>query len=324
MYRSFLMALVGVFALGTVAMASDTIVLKAGHSANVNEPYHIGLQAFADSVSAKTNDKVKVEIFPNCVLGSEPEMIEGLLLGNLDITVPSNGVLTNFIPSMRIFEVPYLFDSREHMYKVVDGEVGQHLSDAMSSKGFRKLAFYEAGIRHIMTAKKPVNSLEDLKNMKIRTMEIPAHVASFNAFGAKATPLAYGELYSALQSGVVDGAEAANSNYYAKQFHRVAPYWAQVGWTMLVADLIMSESRFASLPADVQQAVLEAAQESAVIERAAYAKTDENLLEQLQAEGVTVTYPDVAPFRAAAESVYKSVINDKETKGMLEIIRSTK
>jgi hypothetical protein len=125
----------------------------------------------------------------------------------------------------------------------MDGPVGQELNGAMQKKGFRLLGFYEAGIRHIMT-KKPIESFEDLQGLKIRTMQVPAHVASFNAFGANATPLAYGELYGALQTGVVDGAEAANTNYNSKKFYEVAPHWATVAWTALVADLIMSEAKF--------------------------------------------------------------------------------
>ena len=322
--KKFLLPLALLLLWSSPAQSAEPIVLKAGHSANVNEPYHIGFLAFAEAVKAKTGGRVVVEVFPNNVLGNELEMIEGLLLGNLDITTPSNGVLTNFVPPLRVFDLPYLFNDRAHMYRVVDGPVGEAMKAEMSKKGFRLLAFYEAGIRHIMTTKKPINSLADLNNLKIRTMEIPGHVASFNAFSAKATPLAYGELYSAMQSGVVDGAEAANSNYYAKQFYRVAPYWAQVGWTMLVSDMIMSEEKFNSLAPDLQKAIMEAAHESAVVERKAYADSDDVLMDQLKAEGVKVTYPDLAPFRTAAEKAYAKVINDDASKKLLEMIKNTK
>ncbi len=223
--RKLLVSLALVAGLASPATAA-TIILKAGHSANPDEPYHVGLLEFARIVAEKTNGQVEVQIFPNNQLGNEKEMIEGLLLGTLDITVPSNGVVTNFVPELGIFDLPFLFRDRPHMYKVMDGPVGQELNGAMQKKGFRLLGFYEAGIRHIMT-KKPINSFEDLQGLKIRTMQVPAHVASFNAFGANATPLAYGELYGALQTGVVDGAEAANTNYNSKKFYEVAPHWAR-------------------------------------------------------------------------------------------------
>lgn len=302
---------------------AETIVLKAGHSANEDEPYHIGLTEFAKIVNEKTEGRVEVQIFPNNQLGNEKEMVEGLLLGTVDITVPSNGVVTNFVKKLGVFDLPFLFRDREHMYKVMDGEVGQILNDAMRENGFHLLGFYEAGIRHIMTREKPINSYDDLAGMKIRTMGVPAHVASFNAFGANATPLPYSELYGALQSGLVDGAEAANTNYNSKKFYEVAPHWAQIGWTALVADLIMSAKKFDSLPADIQEILTEAGLTSATAERAAYSKSDNSLLESLKEKGVKVTTPDPAPFREASQAVYDEFIQTDEDRKLLQMILET-
>jgi len=313
-----------VIALSTaMPLKAETIVLKAGHSANEDEPYHIGLTEFAKIVNEKSEGKVEIQIFPNNQLGNEKEMVEGLLLGTVDITVPSNGVVTNFVSKLGVFDLPFLFRDREHMYKVMDGEVGQTLNNAMREKGFHLLGFYEAGIRHIMTREKPINSYEDLAGMKIRTMGVPAHIASFNAFGANATPLAYSELYGALQSGLVDGAEAANTNYNSKKFYEVAPHWAQIGWTALVADLIMSAKKFDSLPADIQDILSEAGLSSATAERAAYSKSDNSLLESLKEKGVIVTTPDPAPFREASQAVYDEFIQSEEDSKLLQMIIET-
>ena len=315
------LTLVVLLSMTVGAFAAGPIVLKAGHSANTNEPYQIGLEAFAKAVEEKSGGRYKIEIYPNCVLGSESEMIDSLLLGNLDFTVPTNGLLTNYVPLLSVFDLPFLFDTREALYKNVDGKVGEVLAQGLQQKGFRLLAFYEAGVRHIMTVKKPVNSIDDLKGLKIRVMEIPAHIDSFNQFGAKGTPLAYSELYSALQSGVVDGAEAANTNYHAKQFYRVAPYWAEVSWTTLVADLVMSEEKFQSFSKEDQQMFIEAALESAAVERKFYAESDAKLAEELAGLGVTITHPDPAPFRAAAEKVYEKFIKTDEMKELVKLIR---
>lgn len=309
--------------LSALPVMAETIVLKAGHSANEDEPYHIGLTEFARIVKEKSDGRVEVQIFPNNQLGNEKEMVEGLLLGTVDITVPSNGVVTNFVKKLGVFDLPFLFRDRDHMYKVMDGEVGQILNDAMREKGFHLLGFYEAGIRHIMTREKPINSYDDLAGMKIRTMGVPAHVASFNAFGANATPLAYSELYGALQSGLVDGAEAANTNYNSKKFYEVAPHWAQIGWTALVADLIMSAKKFDSLPADIQEILSEAGLVSATAERAAYSKSDNSLLESLKEKGVMVTTPDPAPFREASKAVYDEFIQTEEDRKLLQMILDT-
>ncbi len=309
--------------ISSINAQPETIILRAGHSANTNEPYHIGLQEFARIVNEKSNGRIEVHIYPNNQLGNEKEMIEGLLLGTMDITVPSNGVVTNFVSKLGILDLPFLFRDRQHMYGVMDGRVGDELNNALRAKGFRLLGFYEAGIRHIMSTTRPINSFEDLQGMKIRTMGVPEHVASFNAFGANAVPLAYGELYGALQTGLVDGAEAANTNYSSKKFYEVAPYWAQVGWTALVADLIMSEKKFNALPKDVQKILLEAGLQSATHERKTYADSDNSLLSELKSQGVEVTYPDLAPFREASQLVYDAFVKNEEDRKLLNTILTT-
>ncbi|MEL7967219.1 TRAP transporter substrate-binding protein [Vreelandella neptunia] len=314
-------------AVGVVALASiystfswaESLVLRAGHSANLSEPYQKGLEKFAEVIERETNGEVTVEIFPNNQLGNEREMIEGLLLGTLDIAVPTNGVLTNFVSELSIFDLPFLFDDRQHMYRVMDGEVGERLAGSMQDNGFKLLGFYEAGVRHIVT-QEPVNSIEDLERQSIRTMQIPAHVASFNAFGANASPLAYSELYAALESGVVDGAEAAFTNYQAQRFYEVAPYLAEVSWTTLVADLIMSEERFQSLPEDVQQAVMIAGKESAQYERQVYAEMDARIREELLSAGVEFTQPEIEPFRERSQTVYSEFVDTDQKQELLNVI----
>ena len=206
------------------------------------------------------------------------------------------------------------------MYRVLDGDVGDELAKRLEARGFHLLAFYEAGVRHIMTSDRPVHSIDDLRGLKMRTMPVPAHIASFNAYGANAVAVAYSVLYGGLQTGLVDGAEAANTNYSNKKFYEVAPYWAQLGWVMLTADLLMSDERFRSLPADVQEILQEAAIESAHHERRLYAESDNSLLESLEQQGVSVTYPDPAPFREASEAVYEEFITGDEDRALLEAI----
>ncbi|WP_447555112.1 TRAP transporter substrate-binding protein [Vreelandella sp. EE22] len=298
---------------------ADNLVLRAGHSANLSEPYQKGLEKFAEVVERETNGEVTIQIFPNNQLGNEREMIEGVLLGTLDITVPTNGVLTNFVPELSLFDLPFLFEDRQHMYRVLEGEVGERLADSMQENGFQLLGFYEAGIRHIVT-KEPVNSIEDLERQSIRTMQIPAHVAAFNEFGANAAPLAYSELYAALESGVVDGAEAAFTNYQAQRFYEVAPYLAEVSWTTLVADLIMSEERFLSLPDNVQQALIVAGKESAEYERQVYAEMDARIREELLSAGVEFTQPDLEPFRERAQVVYSEFVDTDQKQELLDAI----
>jgi tripartite ATP-independent transporter DctP family solute receptor len=299
---------------------NEKIILKAGHSTNIDEPYHLGLLEMARIVSEKSAGQVEIQIYPAMQLGSEKSMIEGLLLGTLDIAVTANGSVSNFVREMGVLDLPFLFRSREHLYSVMDGPVGTELGNALQKKGFRLLGFYEAGVRHIMTANTPVHSMDDLAGLKIRTMPVPAHIASFNAFGANAVAVDYGELYGGLQTGLIDGAEAANTNYSNKKFYEVAPYWAQLGWVMLAADLLISEKRFNSLPPAVQQILMDAGRESALLERKLYADSDNSLLEVLVSRGVEVSYPDPAPFREASQGVYDEFVTSDKERALLEAI----
>lgn len=299
---------------------AEKIVLKAGHPANANEPYHLGLVEMARIVNEKSHGRVEIQIFPAMQLGSEKAMIEGLLLGTIDIVVTANGSATNFVPQLGVLDLPFLFRDRPHMYKVMDGPVGKELEKSMEARGFHLLSFYEAGVRHIMTAEKPINAYEDLQGLKIRTMPVPAHIASFNAFGANAVAVDYGELYGGLQTGLVDGAEAANTNYELKKFYEVAPHWAQIGWVILVADVIMSEKKFHSLPPDIQDILMDASRQSAAFERKAYADSDNSLLGVLQGKGVNVTYPDPSPFREASKRVYDEFITTEKDRELLDSI----
>ena len=315
--------------IGAVAVAcslpafSQTINLKAAHSAALDEPYQIGMADFAKRVSAATGGKVTVAVFPNNQLGNERELIEGLPLGIVDVAAPANAVLTNFIPDLVTLDLPFLFRDQAHLERMLNGPLIDVIGEAAAKRGYRVLGLYTAGVRHIMT-KKPINSLADLKGMKIRTMQNPAHVEAFKALGANPTPLAYGELYGALQSGVVDGAEAANTNYHAQKFFEVAPNWAMVSWTVLISPLIMSEARFKSFPADVQAALLKAGRESAVVERAEYARSDAERLETLKKTGVKITSPDLASFRAAVNKVYGDFVKTDTQKKILEVIQAAK
>ena len=204
------------FVAGPVVAAD--IVLKAGHSQNAGEPMDRALHMMREHVEAATGGKVTIEIFPSMQLGGEVEMIKQVLTGSLDITSPSNAPLTNFVPALKIFDMPFLFRDEAHMIKVLRGPVLQDINEIVATSGIRLLGVFNVGVRHIMS-NKPVRTMDDLKGLKIRTMQSKYHMAAFNAFGANATPISYAELYSSLQTGVVDGAEAANTNYFEKKFY---------------------------------------------------------------------------------------------------------
>ena len=322
MKKSFVLFLTFVLSLAFTAsaFAAGATVLKAGHSATNKEPYQLGLEAFGKKLKETTNGKFEVKVFPSCQLGSEKEMTEGLFLGNVDVATSATTVVTNFIPEFIVYDLPFLFNSDEHFYKASDGAPGKFFVDACAKKGIRLLAIYDAGVRHI-ASKKPVNSMKDLKGMKIRTMQSQIHIDAFNGFGAKATPMAFSEQFSALEQGVIDGVEASNTSCYNQQFYRPAPNWALVSWYRCVTAMMMSEKKFQSYPKDVQKAILEAAAYSAKVEREAYAKSESASLDAMKKAGVNITKPDVAPFKEVAQKVADKYIKKPELKEVLKQIQ---
>lgn len=311
-YRSIILAtaLAVTTAFSTGAQARD---LRASHNANPDEPYGVGLAEMSRILDQETNGALKIQVFANAQLGDEMESIQGTQMGTVDIAVTANETLANFVPDLSVFSLPYLFKDAAQMDRALSDErVFDAVSQMVSERGFQLLAIFSAGERHIMSHK-PIQSMDDLKGLKIRTIQNPAHLDAFKAFGANPTPLPYTELYGALETGVVDGAEAANTNYYAQKFYEVTPSWAMVSWLELVAPVIMGKAQFDALPADEQAALLDAGKKAGTFERQFYAKSDEEKLEKLKEAGVTVTIPDQAPFRAAAETI-KSKYLDNDTK----------
>lgn len=295
----------------TTDSSSDdaSIVIMVGHSAQSTEPYQLGLEAMDEKLQELTDGKVKLEIYPNCTLGSEREMVESVQAGNLQMCIAPTAVLSNFDENFKIFDLPYLFTSRDHAYKVWDSDLGQQIASTLTDKNMKLLSYYEAGVRHLMT-KTPVNSIDDLKGLKIRTMENDIHLAAWTAFGANPTPMAYNELYTALEQGVVDGAEAANTNYYSQAFYEVSNNWAQISWLIMGCGLVVNQEWYDSLDADIQDAIVEAAAYSAGIEREDYQTLDKECYDKLVEAGVNVTEPDLEPFKTAAKQVWEQYADE--------------
>lgn len=260
---------------------------------------------FKPMVEAKSDGRIEVQVYHSGMLGGERDVIEGLQIGTIEMTAASYGLVTNFVPRMEIFSLPYLFENVEHCYAVLDSELGMGFKDNLAKEGFELLGYCDFGVRNVLTTKNPINSLSDLKGLKIRVMEIPTHIDAFNAFGASPVPMAYSEVYTAMQTGVIDGMEAANVNYYAQKFFEVAPNYAMVNWIILSAPLLVSKPFYDKLPADLQKIINDVARETIKLEREMYNEYSENSLNLLKEEGINITYPNLEPFREAARKVYE-------------------
>lgn len=279
-------------------------ILKIASPAPAGEPGSQALLRFADVVNKRSGGRIDAKVYASGALGDDRQVTEGLQLGLIEMAMVPNSTLAVFVPSLNIFELPFLFRDNDHMFRVLDSPIGQRYATDFKKNGLHLMGYFTFGVRHIMTNDRAINTLSDLEGLKIRTMECSLHLDAFKAFGASPLPMGYSELFMALQTGMIDGAEAANSNYYSKRFFEVAPNWAQVGWLRLVAPVIMSEKFYIQLPKDLQQIVDESLIELVDYERELYTTIDNQLLGKLPTFGTRITHPDIAPFIEASKPVY--------------------
>ncbi|WP_243291802.1 TRAP transporter substrate-binding protein [Bacillus sp. FJAT-47783] len=287
--------------------SGQTFSFKAGHSLTEEHPYHVGLVEMAKNVEERTNGKVKIEVFPLSQLGAERELTEALTLGTADMSISSTAPIANFYPEIGIVDMPFLFESREHAYKVLDGEIGQGLLKGMEDVGLVGLAWGENGFRHITNAKRPITKPGDLEGLKIRTQENPIHLDAFTALGAKPTPMAWTEALTALQQGVVDAQEnpIIVADTY-KLYESNQTHMTLTGHLYSPAVIMFSKSVWDTLPADYQEILREEAKNAGDQVRELIKKSDEKSLQVLKEKGVEVVEEvDVTPFREAIQSVYK-------------------
>lgn len=281
------------------------VILSLGHAVAPEHPYHLGAVKFSELIAQRTNNKVKIDVYPSAQLGNERDMVEGLQLGTVDLVLTSTGPLGGFVPKMFVVDLPFLFRDREHAYKVLDGPIGKELLDAFSTKGIKGLAFWENGFRQITNNVRPIERPEDLKGIKIRTMENKVHLASFKAFGASPTPMAWTEVYTALQQKTIDAQENPIAIVYYQKIFEVQKYLALTDHFYSPTPLLMSLKTFESLPEDIRKIMLDTAAECATYERSVLRDSEVKQIAELKAKGMQVTIPDKKPFRDAAASVYK-------------------
>ncbi len=296
-------------------------ILKAALSQNPSEPQVRAVELFAELVSEGTEGRIRVQIYPNNQLGNQRDVVEGLQMGSVELANIAS-VMASFVPEINLFELPFLFDGPEHFDAVVDSEIGRSLGPAFENRGLHLLGYFDVGERHIMTTERPVERLEDLAGLKIRTMENRLHLATFKRFGANPLPMAYGELYSALEQGVIDGAEAADPNYLAKRFYEPAPNWARIGWIRLIEYVVMNQSFYSELPAEDRAVIDQAARAMILQQRSWYRAEADSALVRLREAGVRITTPDREPFRAAARDLYEEWADRVGGMARIEAIRA--
>ncbi len=263
------------------------IEIGYGHGFMPETPHHKAALKFKEEVEAATDGRVKINIFPSGQLGSAREMFEGLQLGTQEIALVPTARISGFAPELQLFDLPFLFPTREIGYEIMDGEVGTELLDNLKSQKVKGVAFYEDGYKHF-TSNKPIVKLEDFKGQKFRTMESPIIINQFKALGANPTPIDFGELYSSLQLGVVDGQEnplvtIVNSKFYEVQKYLILSEHAYLGHVLLFGD-----DWYNKLPEDIQKILYDKGREIAVWQRQAVQDEEKSYLQTIKDFGVDI------------------------------------
>lgn len=289
-----------------VACGGDgaTRTLRLGHGLDASHPVHRAMAHMAARIETRSGGRLRLLVHPSEQLGSERECLELLQIGSLAMTKVSSAVLEGFVPEFSLLSLPYLFRDEAHRFAVLEGEIGRALLRSAEPYRLRGLAYYDAGTRSFYTRERPVRTPADLRGLKIRTQESPVAMALVNALGAAATPVAWGELYTALQEGVVDGAENNPPSFHLSRHYEVARYYTLDRHTAVPDVLLMSTSVWAALTAE-ERAWLEAAvAESVLLQRRLWKQASREALEAVVADGVEVVEPDPAAFAAAVEPLY--------------------
>jgi len=285
--------------------SSETINIRVGHVLAPTHPYQLGLEKFAELVAEKTDGRVQVQAFHSSQLGNERDMVEGLQLGTLEMTLVSTAPLSSFTNKFEVFDLPFIFKDTESARNVVDGSIGQELLDTLQDQGILGLCYFENGFRSVTNNKMPITKPEDLKGLKIRTMESPIHMASFEVMGADPTPMAFGELFTALQQGTIDGQENPLAIVDTSKFYEVQKYLSLTEHFYAPAPLLISKDFFEGLDADLQEAIKEAAIEARDYERGLLDEMNQRLLGELEQRGMKINTVDKQLFIDAVQPVYQ-------------------
>lgn len=278
-------------------------VLNLAHSLPRTHPVHQGILSFQSALDEKSAGTLKIKIFPDGQLGSEREVLELLQIGSVALTKVSAAIMSNFVPEYHVLGVPYLFRDKEHQFKVLEGAIGKSILEKGDQFWLRGLCYYDAGSRSFYTKSKAIRTPDDLKGLKIRVMNNQMSINMVNALGASATPMAYGELYTAIQQGVVDGAENNPPSFVSSNHYEVSKFYTLDQHSAVPDVLLISTKYWNKLSDRERQWVQEAADESSQAQKKFWNESVEKSMKKAVASGVEIIIPDKSLFADQSKSV---------------------
>lgn len=286
------------------------IVLRLADNQPIGYPTVLGDEEFARLVDLYSHGRIKVEVYPGGQLADEKSAIEQVQFGGIDFTRVSLSPLASFQPLLNALQMPYLYRDASHMWKVLNGEIGQYFLDSMQEKGFIGLVYYDSGARSFYNTARPIFTLSDIKSMKIRVQESALMMGLVQALGAVPTPMSYGDVYSALQTGIIDGAENNWPSYQTSKHYEVAKYFSINEHTRVPEIVIASKITMDTLSAEDQEIIRKAAKESQAVQIAAWSEFEKMSEEKVRAGGSQINQiADYAEFAAAMSTLYDSQLN---------------
>lgn len=296
--------------------------IKLAHSLSVNHPVHEAMLFMAEKVKENSNGQLQIEIYPSSQLGSERQCLELLQIGSLGMTKVSAAVMENFSPKLKVFGYPYLFRDDAHRFKVYDGPIGKQLLQDGEEFWLRGLTYFDAGNRSFYTKTKTIEKPDDLIGLKIRVMQSPTAINLIKSFGGAPTPISWGELYTALQQGVVDGAENNLPSFYTSKHYEVCKHLSINEHSSIPDILVISTLIWDDLTEEEKKWLTDAVQEATVYQRKLWKIAEAEALQAVEKAGVKVNYPDKSLFEEKSKSMIEALkTENKELYDVVEQIQ---
>ena len=297
--------------------------IKLAHGLNVEHSVHKAMVYLGERLEEKSGGKMKIEIYPNQQLGSERQLVELLQIGSVGMTKVSVGIMENFAPNMKVFGLPFIFRDKEHAYSVMDGEIGKELLLQGEDYWLRGLTYYDAGSRSFYTKERPVHTPDDLSGLKIRVMESATAMDMVRSLGGSPTPISWGELYTALQQGVVDGAENNPPSFYLSGHYEVCKYYTLNEHTTLPDVVLIGTHVWNGLSPQEQEWLQWAVDESAVYQRKLWAESEQEALDAVEKAGVEIIVPDKSTFKNKVTQLIESYKDNENIYNLIQRIQET-
>lgn len=315
--------LVSLFIAGCGSADTDTKVMRLAHGLDVTHPVHKAMEFMAEKLREDSNGQLEIKIYPSQQLGTEREALEMLQIGSLDMTKVSAAILENFAPKIRAYSLPYLFRDTQHTYDVYDSNIGKELLQDPRQYLLQGLTYYYAGNRSFYTKNTPVKTPADLKGLKIRVQESPMAISLVNSLGGSPTPVSWGELYTALQSGIVDGAENNPPSFHTSRHYEVCKYYSLDEHTAVPDILVIGTKTWDKLSEQEREWVQQAADSSAVYQRELWEEAEEEAFKIIKEADVEVIRPDKESFVKMTQPIYERIeANNAELYEVIENIRA--